>query len=146
MIKTYEIKTLVPTIDWNITDKEIEQSFKKRYINNTLKHLEFDDIDNSKLCYHYAFGNSFSFDGAIDYLFDRFSHIDIKTAKKGDIITYESYGEITHFAVIYKTDNTIKGTIIRSKWGRCGVYESDLSSVPKSYGNKIEIWRKNAKC
>lgn len=47
-----------------------------------------------------------------------------------------------HFAVIEKTKGTLKNTIIKSKWGNDGVFETNLYDVPDSYGNVILIWRK----
>jgi len=80
-----------------------------------------------------------------------YKQINIREAKIGDLISYHELYEYRnkpcssnalHFAKILKTDGTIKSTIIHSKWGVDGIFESSLEEVPDIYGNAIVIWRK----
>ena len=81
--------------------------------------------------------------------------IKLSQARKGDIITYHNTNynnskfptlckgfNCVHFAVIEKVGKTVKNTIIRSKWGELGIYETKINDVPSEYGNRIIIWRK----
>ena len=71
--------------------------------------------------------------------------------KKGDIVvfyfplafesTVTEYN-ITHLGRVIKTDNTLTGTIIRSKWGSGGIFETNLFTMPKGYGDRICFWRR----
>jgi len=58
---------------------------------------------------------------------------------------YDKYEDVMHFGKIIKTDNTIQGTIIRSKWGDCGIFEGSINDLPDFYGNKAKFFRKNKK-
>ena len=79
--------------------------------------------------------------------------LELLQPKKGDIISYhEAYlknkyekpykRNITHFAIIKETKGTLESTIIESKWGGDGVFETSLYDVPDCYGNSIVIWKK----
>ena len=66
-------------------------------------------------------------DYALEYINLNYKEVDIANIKIGNIIAVlnpysdkskcSSYN-IQHFGKIVKTDNTISGTIIRSKWGQ----------------------------
>ena len=77
-----------------------------------------------------------------------YNRIGIRKAIEGDIISYHysnGFGEIpvNHFAIIVKTNGTIKGTIVKSKWGNDGVFKGTIDNIPDHYGEIITIWHKN---
>lgn len=97
-------------------------------------------------CYNYALRNS-ELGGcsrALDYIIENYKTISLSKAREGDIIVFYENQRASpgHFARIYKTNGTLKGTTVRSKWGRLGIYETDLYHLPNIYGNYIEIWTK----
>ena len=122
-----------------------------KLINNS-NEFDFDDV-----CFNYAL-NDYGFIGnckrAYGILKIKYKQINIRQAKKGDIISYHercsngrrankiSKYNAVHFAIIKKTKGTLKSTIIKSKWGSDGVFETNLYDIPDSYGNAILIWRK----
>lgn len=148
--KYYNVNTIIPDLRWEkLNDNGIEQYCK--YILNirNIKNIEKSTGQGffEPLCYDYVFDkddiNFFEPYNVVDYLHTHYKQINILEAKEGNIITYHDQNEeITHYAKIYETNNTIEGTIIRSKWGRFGVFETDLYAVPKMYGNCIRIWKK----
>ena len=145
----YSVKLSNDYINYN-TDEEVISS------NSNLKllqsgHPDFGFKKHEPLCYDYALGKVIGdIDDAFDYLISKYKTIKISEAKTGDIITYHwktsrnicDKDNVTHFAKIESCSGTIKNTIITSKWGRYGVFESSLEDVPTSYGAKIQIWRK----
>jgi hypothetical protein len=73
---------------------------------------------------------------------DNYKIVQISRAKIGDIISFHnirnnnpSESNCNHFAKIIYTNGTIRGTIIRSKWGKMGIYESRIDDLPRTYGN-----------
>jgi hypothetical protein len=89
---------------------------------------------------------------AYDKLERSYKRIYIAEAKKGDIISYHDStdeeawaGNAVHFGIIKKTDGSIKNTIIKSKWGEYGIYETTIYDVLDIYGNTIVVWRKEEK-
>lgn len=78
-----------------------------------------------------------------EFLQDYYKKIKNGDIKEGDIIIYlDEADNKKHFAKVYETNGTIKDTIIRSKWGQLGVYETTIYEIPNIYGCYIEIWRK----
>jgi hypothetical protein len=102
-----------------------------------MEFLKDDNIDNC--------------DEALEILEDNYISIPLKYAKKGDIVSFHDeiikvrrrnvLININHFGIIYKTDGTIQGTKIKSKWGRYGVFLTDFENLPEFYGKYIKIWR-----
>lgn len=145
--KSYNIKTLIPELNDNGIEKYCKNFLNIRNIKNVKKATGLGFAE--PLCFDYAFDKMKDTDffadfSLYDYLYENYRQIKISQAKKDDIITYHNDNghELTHYAKIYKTNNTLRGTIIRSKWGSKGIYETDVYSVPTSYGNIIRIWRK----
>ena len=99
-------------------------------------------------CYNYALNNRYMWGSgtAFDYIINNYKTIPIYKAREDDIIIFydncNGYGTPEHFARIYKTNGTIQGTTIRSKWGALGIYETDLYHLPTEYGGYIEVWTK----
>ncbi len=99
---------------------------------------------NDSVCFSYALDtlNIYCCEDAYEILINYYYQIKNRDIKEGDIIVYFDWTkEIEHFAKVYETDGTIKGTIIRSKWGSLGVYETTIFGIPNIYGCHIEIWR-----
>jgi len=101
-------------------------------------------------CHNYALNTDTPFiSDSFDYLVMNYKRIPIYKAKEGDIIIFydncNCQGTPEHFARIWETNGTLKGTIIRSKWGILGIYETDLYHLPKEYGNYIEVWTKETR-
>ena len=100
--------------------------------------------DNDR-CFNYAFDTpDFDFcEDAYSYLWKHYKQIKKENIKEKDIIVYfdDDNSNAQHFAKVYKTDGTIKNTVIRSKWGRLGIYETTICGIPKIYGGYIKIWR-----
>lgn len=152
----YEIETIIPYYDVEgCTDKDTEEAINSkdvRLINDRR------DFDCCFVCFNYVLDDIYGYlnycEEAYDILQREYEKIDIKNSKKGDIISYHEIndfnskyekpceGNALHFAIIQETKRTLKSTIIRSKWGKDGVFETNLSSIPDIYGNAIVIWRK----
>ena len=116
------------------------------------------------LCFNYAlkrystYFSCFMFEDAYKYLIKTYTPIELENLEVGDVVTYHDYewdnfvlncfteyptaNNVRHYAKVVKTDGTLKGTIIRSKWGNCGIFETDLEGVPIEYGEAIVLWRK----
>ena len=135
-------------IDVGVWNKEVEKYSKVKCVNNS------EEFHHCFMCYNYALGNNISTceDGMEELEFN-YRRIKLEEARKGDIVSYhqdfnckgkkqiDRYS-IDHFAVIFKTDGTFKGTIIKSKWGCDGVFKGAIDEVPDIYGKIIVIWRK----
>lgn len=153
-----------PTL--NISDK-IENKKVEKYAN--VKCIKKNtEIQSDYVCFHYAlvkFVENINRNGGIPefldccedgyyILHDYFKQIPINQATNGDIITYHEISDYKnkyekpcadncmHFAVISKTNGRIKNTIIKSKWGKDGVFKGKINDVPNDYGTAIVIWRK----
>ena len=146
-IKNYKVKTLIPELKWHeLNDNGIEK-YCKNFLNiRNIKNIKCikPSYEEGTVCFNYAFDNEEldDLDIAIDYLVENYYRINLSKLNIGDIITYETKRDIEHFGTIHKTDNTLKGTIIRSKWGTLGIFETDLYSIPKLYGNIVTFWKK----
>ena len=132
------------------TDEELITNY------SNIKNLQMGKTSKG-VCFNYALNNyDYDFeDYAFDTLYYGYIPIKLSEAKKGDIITYHNVNwnigknkklcggfNCVHFAVIEKVGKTIQNTIIRSKWGELGIYETKINDVPNEYGNRILIWRK----
>ena len=98
-------------------------------------------------CFNYALNEYYlgCCNNAYSYIVNNYKKIPILQARKGDIVVYfDDYKEISHFAKIEETNGTIKGTTITSKWGKLGIYKTNIYELPTCYGNKCkcEIWNK----
>lgn len=114
--------------------------------NSIIRYGNFDD-DNDGCCFNYALNNDdlIYCEDAFDIIKGDYNKVNILEAQEGDIVVYfNDCFEPKHFAVIQKTDGTIKNTIIRSKWGCFGVYETTIEEVPELYGYYCQIWRKKS--
>ena len=148
----YAIQPIIETEDIQmLTDSEVESNFS----HHNLIWLDEYDKDEEHYCFNFALNNTLrNCQEAFEWLEDFYKQIPISQAKKGDIISYHEInnydskyekpccGNVTHFAKIHKTNGTVKNTIIRSKWGNMGVFETSLEAVPDAYGTAIIIWRK----
>lgn len=151
---TYKIETLIDVDEIEyIYDKDTEIAINSKNVKFIDSHKNYDGV-----CFNYALNdNSCLLNGCYDAYKELeigYKQIDIKNAKKGDIVSYHEVlnlgGSIAktcaknslHFAIIEKTDGTINGTIIKSKWGYDGIFETTIYDVPNVYGNTIVIWRK----
>ena len=151
----YEIETKINSDIFNELgfDEEVI-----RYLNNAnIKLLnKHDEFNFETVCFNYALVNDWicCCREAYNLLEDEYEQINIRNAKNGDIISYHEISDFKnkyekpcsenalHFAMIKNTNGTLKSTIIKSKWGIDGVFESNLFDVPDCYGNAIVIWRK----
>ncbi len=153
-----------PTIDIpnNIKNKEVEKHANVKCIKKN------NEMQYGYVCFHYTLekfvkrisknsglpGYLNCCEDGYDILSDYFKQIPVEQARMRDIITYHEIsdfaskyekpcaGNCMHFAVISKTDGTIDNTVIRSKWGKDGVFKGKLNDVPNEYGTAIVIWRK----
>ena len=152
----HKIKTCV---DSDLLEYCFDKTTIKRSNKKNIKLVEsHSKYSYGYVCYSFALENINEWINscrqAFDFLEDQYEQINIKNAKKGDIISYHEiidfkneYGKpckenSLHFAVIKKTRGTLKSTVIRSKWGGDGVFETSLYDVPDIYGNAIVIWRR----
>jgi len=143
------------TVDVNnlhdIWDADVEQ-----YVDN-IKCIESRrNYEVAYCCFNFAFDDEElgSTEEAFEILlFNGYKRVTIGEAREGDIITYhddfERHGvkqideySVQHYAIISKTDGTVNGTEILSKWGSDGVFQSTIEDVPDLYGEVIAIWRK----
>ena len=113
------------------------------------------EFPNDFVCFNFAF-NDYNIESCEEALLElecNYNQIDIEKAIKGDIISYhEDTGMIcrnrkpiyrpNHFAIINETDGTIRGTIIKSKWGTDKVFQGRINNIPEYYGEIIAIWNK----
>lgn len=110
-------------------------------------------------CYNYALkdyagGRLFIEDGYYRVV-NNYRQIPIEQVRIGDLITTHNIADFNleqpiekncqHFARIRATDGTLRGTVIRSKWGGWGIYEGSLTNLPTMYGNAVVFWRNNNK-
>ena len=141
----YEIEL---NINSDYVDLDDHQKVGRVYENVKLIELP---KERNNFCFNYALCDDSlnSCIEAYDELRSSYKQIPIVKAKKGDIISYHELindepweGNVLHFAIIKKTDGSIKGTTIKSKWGEYGIYETTICDVLDIYGNTIVIWRK----
>jgi len=140
----YKVKLLIAD-NQEKTDEEILANnpclSDKLITNSRSKELE-------GYCHNYALNkyNTLYLNDNFDYLVRNYKTIPISKATEGDIIVFydnpNAWGTPQHFSKIWETNGTIKGTIIRSKWGMLGVYETDLYHLPEEYGCYMEVWTK----
>lgn len=165
---TYEIETQINfDLIYGIENEEVEEVYPSAKCIKKNYEYPFDFY-----CYNYALERIAkklktvrktywkAINGCQDgykFLEDFFEQIPIEEAKRGDIITYHEISNVSfchhsyeepcknncvHFAIVYRTNKTLKGTIVKSKWGRDGVFKTAVEDVPDIYGNAIVIWRK----
>lgn len=121
------------------------------------------DVVNRSFCYNYALSDETleGCDEAFEQLEKYYKRIPISEVKRWDLVSYHSCireeidddGNISqiytepymwnsqHFAKVLKTDGTIEGTMVRSKWGRYGIFDTQIDMVDKIYGETIIFWR-----
>ncbi len=150
----YEIETVIDYTDVEgCTDEDTEAQ-----INSVNVKLINDRNKYDGVCFNYALNDTKCIlkfcQEAYKELEREYEQINIKNARKGDVISYHEIsdfkskyekpcnGNALHFAIIKETKGTLKSTIIKSKWGIHGVFETSLFDVPDMYGNAIVIWRK----
>ena len=153
----YKIETVIDydnIVEFNLYDKATEIAINSKNVKFVDSHKNHDGV-----CFNYALEDKHGFIGSCEEAYTKlkkeYKQINISKAKKGDIISYHEIGEESfygndvheynalHFAIIKKTKGTLNSTIIKSKWGNDGVFETNLYDIPDCYGNAIVIWRKN---
>ena len=134
-------------IDGN-DDNEVEKLYPNAFIKLINKREELKGV-----CFNYALDDDSldSCEESYNILKENYKQIPIEQAQKGDVISYHKLSQhrskptdwnSVHFGIIDKTNGTLKSTIIKSKWGKMGVFESSINDVFDFYGNAILIWRK----
>jgi len=121
---------------------------------------EYDrfSLDTFNCCHNYALkiDDIETCEEGLEILVDNYKRISVSQLRRGDIVTFFSddylykdnkskdisIDNVWHFGIIKRTDGTLKGTIITSKWGRYGIFETNLYSLPYFYGSKVCFWRK----
>lgn len=144
MVSDYKVKTI--NIDNSQSDKELIKNFPKVLKNKGLG-------KENDMCYNYALKNKWldSVEDSVDFVFEYYDMIAFKDLRPGDIVLFkETDNDDTpmgidftylHFGRIIKKGNSIDETIIRAKFGACGIYEHKLKYTPSCYGNRIEFWK-----
>jgi hypothetical protein len=126
-------------------EKEIKQYYPK------LKLIKSEHKVRQGMCFNYAlndYSNKNMFNEDVYYfLQDHYKNTTLKKIRVGDLISIHDDIEpselnVQHYAKIIKTDNTLKGTIIRSKWGMLGIWQGRIDNIPDIYGDRILFWRK----
>jgi hypothetical protein len=164
-MKTYAYK-IKSTIKGEHAEKYDEQDLISFYNNrrkNPLRHVkllitgdQYDkkhndgSIDSFYYCHNYALKVDYieTCEQGLQMLCREYDRIPLSQLKRGDIVTFFDYNRdinsdnIQHFAIVKRTENTLKSTIIISKWGLWGIFETNLYSLPDFYGSKVCFWRK----
>ncbi|MHA1437875.1 MAG: hypothetical protein ACTSPD_09890 [Promethearchaeota archaeon] len=137
-----------------LNDEQIESCFAKT---GNLKLIKSFDIPTySNRCTNYAFNNKdlYYCEDAFDLLMTNYIPILLSQTQSGDIISFhDCFGfpikekfahedNVQHFAIVTKPGKRLKDIRIKSKWGQAGIFESDLKTLPESYGDIIIFWRK----
>jgi len=118
-------------------------------LNTNLKLIK-GRVESKGNCFNYVTKNYYleCCEDAMEYINLNYKEINIADIKIGNIIAFfDSYSKceeisIQHFGKIIRTDNTISGTIIRSKWGQGGIFEGNINDLPDIYGDKVKFYRK----
>jgi len=131
-----------------LTDYE-EAKYYNKYYNTSLKVIQKGS--NSKgMCFNYATRNynlKYSED-CFEYIKENYQEIDFVDIQKKDIVIFfedlwnEEEENAEHFGVIKEKRETIGRTIIRSKWGTCGIFEGNINDLPEIYGHMVKFYRK----
>ena len=133
---------------FDIGDYAAERLYNKKCKTN-LKLINDGSITKGN-CFNYATKNYYLefCEDSMEYINLNYKEVDIANIKIGNIIAFfNSYSKceeisIQHFGKIIKTDNTLSGTIIRSKWGQSGIFEGNINDLPDIYGDKVKFYRK----
>ena len=115
------------------SDKEIS-NFRQ------LKNISAGNLTD--MCFNYALKNKNleGIEDSADYLYEYYDMIKFRNVKREDIVEFYQDKEILHYAIVIKKGKTIADTIVRGKFGSCGIYEHKLKDTPTLYGNKISFW------
>lgn len=113
-----------------------------KLFNEQLRNIK--NIENSQYCFNYALNNTWinNIEQGIGIVFDKYSLLNFRKIKKGDIVLFRDDFDYLHIAKISKKAKNINDTIIIGKFGSLGIYEHRLIDTPLSYGNYISFWRK----
>ena len=158
------------TIEPKVNQEEMGSFSNEEVVRYALNYLGTDkivlkkDIVNRSFCYNYALNDETleGCDEAFEQLEKYYKRIPISEVKRWDLISYhrciiedcDDSGNIVteykepyrwnsqHFAKVLKTDGTIKGTMIRSKWGTYGIFDTQVDMIIKEYGETIIFWRR----
>jgi len=135
---------------FDIGDYAAERLYNKKCKTN-LKLINDGSITKGN-CFNYATKNYYLefCEDALEYINSNYKEVDIADIKIRDIIVFfEDWNDeicnednIQHFAKIVRTDNTISGTIIRSKWGQDGIFEGNINDLPDIYGDTVKFYTK----
>lgn len=134
MVKDYKIKNI--DIGEANSDPEIIKISRNLLKNKGLG----KDTDQ---CYNYALKNKKlnCVENGVGFIYRHYDMILFKEIRPGDIVLFrDNFDDYLHFARVIKKGNTINNTIIRAKFGGCGIYEHRLCNTPSCYGNRIEFW------
>ena len=152
----YKVKLLLDTdILMDYDDIQIDRDYNSIYADDKIYLRLITEGKKAKgTCVNYA-TKQYKLEYVEDilpYLHDNYLQIPISELKRGDLAIFyyvdKDYGDklteynIEHLAKVFKTDRTLNGTYIRSKWGENGVFETNLYTLPDVYGNKVSFWRK----
>ena len=150
----YKVKALINDIDQKLNDKAIP-IYYNRLVNTSLKLIRSGEYCKEGQCFNYATKNYniCNCQDCLDYIKLRYNKIDIIDIKINDVVVFfdgfddnvadePSEYNVNHYGIIIYTDNTISGTIIRSKWGTTGIFEGRLNDIPDIYGDRVCFYRK----
>lgn len=122
----------------NNTDADIQYIGKER-----LKYIKRGNF--YLFCFNYALKNPrlMYVETSIEYITKYYRNILLTEIQKNDIVVFRDDFDYLHFAKIMKVDKEIDNIVVRSKFGRLGIYEHKLNDTPTIYGNIVSFWRKN---
>lgn len=131
--------------NYSYREKEIKEFYPE------LKLIRSEHRVKQGYCFNYAL-NDYSdihcfCENIFEFVQDHYKNINLEHIRAGDLVTIHDDTEpseynVQHYAKIIKTDNTLQGTIIRSKWGIMGIWQGRIDIIPDIYGNIILFWRK----
>lgn len=161
-----QLKLNTDIIDGTVDDSDVIYHYPQLKWIKSWKYYLHKYPDDYYFCYNYVFKDILlnEIDEAYEKLSDEYIPILKENARKGDIISFhkidlkekdyyekqpssmncEHFAIISNIFILKNEQNKIKKIYIniKSKWGVMGVFEGDISDLPKSYGNKYLIWRK----